>query len=64
MTMKKYVHISEQGDDNNDGLTPETPVYSWRRAVKVHGGKNNFDMKFLDESSEVRCKREVATNKQ
>ena len=32
------VYISERGDDKNDGRTPETPVYSWERALKLCDG--------------------------
>ena len=32
------VYISERGNDKNDGRTPETPVYSWERALKLCDG--------------------------
>jgi hypothetical protein len=33
--MSKYVYSAESGDDRNDGLTPDTPVRSGQRAIKV-----------------------------
>ena len=29
------IYISDAGDDRNDGLTRETAIYSWQRAVKL-----------------------------
>jgi hypothetical protein len=29
------IYISDFGDDRNDGLTRETAIYSWQRAVKL-----------------------------
>jgi hypothetical protein len=33
--MPRQVYLSERGDDKNDGLTPETPVLTGARAIKV-----------------------------
>ena len=33
------IYISDRGDDNNDGLSLQTPVYSLKRAQKLQGGK-------------------------
>jgi len=35
VSMKKTVHLSERGDDKNDGLTDETPVLTAAKAVKI-----------------------------
>jgi hypothetical protein len=35
MAMARQVYLSERGDDKNDGLTPETPVLTGARAIKV-----------------------------
>jgi hypothetical protein len=32
------IYVSEHGSDKNDGLTRETPIYSWKRARKVFPG--------------------------
>ena len=32
------IYISEAGDDRNDGLTRETAIHSWQRAVKLCDG--------------------------
>ena len=32
------IYISDDGDDRNDGLTTETAIYSWQRAVKLCDG--------------------------
>jgi len=29
------IYISELGSDKNDGLTRQTPIYSWKRARKI-----------------------------
>ena len=29
------IYISDYGDDRNDGLTRQTAIYSWQRAVKL-----------------------------
>ena len=31
------IYISEFGNDKNDGLTKQTPIYSWKRARKISG---------------------------
>jgi hypothetical protein len=33
------IYISEHGSDKNDGLTKETPIYSWKRARKISTGR-------------------------
>jgi len=32
------IYISEFGSDRNDGLTKQTPIYSWKRARKLFTG--------------------------
>jgi hypothetical protein len=32
------IYVSNHGDDKNDGLTPETPVHSWRRLMTLCKG--------------------------
>jgi len=29
------IYISDSGSDRNDGLTRQTPIYSWKRARKL-----------------------------
>jgi hypothetical protein len=33
------IYISDRGDDKNDGLSLQTPVYSLKRAQKLQGGR-------------------------
>jgi hypothetical protein len=40
------IYISDKGDDKNDGLSPQTAVYSLKRALKLQGGKNDHSMHF------------------
>jgi len=32
------IYISDSGDDKNDGLSLQTPIYSFKRAKELHGG--------------------------
>jgi hypothetical protein len=32
------IYISERGNDKNDGLSRDTPIYSWKRARKLFTG--------------------------
>lgn len=36
------IYISDIGDDNNDGLSREKPVRSWRLAVLLRAGHNEM----------------------
>jgi hypothetical protein len=38
------IYVSDKGDDNNDGLTRETPVYSWERAAKLCDGNSEINV--------------------
>jgi hypothetical protein len=29
------IYLSDLGSDKNDGLTKQTPIYSWKRARKI-----------------------------
>lgn len=40
------IYISDSGDDENDGLSLMTAIYSLKRAQKIHGGRNNFSWHF------------------
>ena len=35
------IYISDDGDDRNDGLSKETAIYSWQRAVKLCDGNTD-----------------------
>jgi len=37
------IYVSDKGDDNSDGLTRETAVYSWERAAKLCDGNSQVD---------------------
>jgi hypothetical protein len=41
------IYISDSGDDKNDGLSPQTAIYSLKRAKKLHGGRNDYSWHFL-----------------
>ena len=38
------IYISDAGDDRNDGLTRETAIYSWQRAVKLCDGNTETNL--------------------
>jgi hypothetical protein len=38
------IYISDVGDDRNDGLTRETAIYSWQRAVKLCDGNKETNL--------------------
>ena len=40
------IYISDSGDDKNDGLSPQTAIYSLKRAKKLHGGRNDYSWHF------------------
>jgi hypothetical protein len=31
------IYSSDHGSDKNDGLTKQTPIYSWKRARRISG---------------------------
>ena len=51
------VYISERGDDKNDGGSRETPVYSWKRAVKLCDG--NSEMRVIEGPTLQRLTEEI-----
>lgn len=40
------IYISDSGDDKNDGLSLQTPIYSFKRAKELHGGRNDCSWHF------------------
>jgi hypothetical protein len=56
------IYISDSGNDKNDGLSPQTAIYSLERAYKLHGGKNDHSMHFGPRAWQ-RIKKELADNK-
>jgi len=40
------IYISDSGDDKNDGLSLLTPIYSFKRAKELHGGRNDCSWHF------------------
>jgi hypothetical protein len=38
----KAIYITERGDEKNDGLTVETAVYSWKRALQLSENGSEF----------------------
>ena len=38
-------YISDKGDNNNDGLTRDTAIYSWELATKLAAGEAEIDMR-------------------
>ena len=38
------IYISDGGDDRNDGLTRETAICSWQRAVKLCDGNTGTNL--------------------
>jgi hypothetical protein len=49
------IYVSDKGDDNNDGLTRETAVYSWERATKLCDGNSQMDISEASQHS-WRCR--------
>ena len=46
------IYISDSGDDKNDGLSLQTPVYSFKRAKELHGSRNDCSWHFRAASME------------
>jgi hypothetical protein len=40
------IYISDSGDDKNDGLSLQTPIYSFKRAKELHGDRNDCSWHF------------------
>jgi hypothetical protein len=52
------IYISAFGDDRNDGLTRQTAIYSWQRAVKICDGSIDNHL-MQDDASLKRLAEEV-----
>jgi hypothetical protein len=53
------IYISDSGDDKNDGLSLQTPIYSLKRAKELHGGRNDCSWHFGPRAWE-RIKKELS----
>ncbi len=40
------IYISDKGNDENDGLSPQTAIYSLKRALALQGSKNDHSIHF------------------
>jgi hypothetical protein len=40
------IYISDKGDDKNDGLSLQTPIYSLKQAKKLQGSRNDYSWHF------------------
>jgi hypothetical protein len=40
------IYISDSGDDKNDGLSPQTPIYSLKQAKKLQSGREDYSWHF------------------
>jgi hypothetical protein len=40
------IYISDSDDDKNDGLSPQIPIYSLKRAKQLQGGRNDYSWHF------------------
>jgi hypothetical protein len=40
------IYVSDSGDDKNDGLSSQTPIYSLKQANKIQGGRNDYSLHF------------------
>ena len=54
------IFISEKGDDENDGLTPLTPIRSWRQYLKLKTGNDEIVIVGNSEKTIVRLSKEIA----
>ena len=67
--IKKAVYISEKGDDENDGLTPKTPVQSFGRLFMlrekgddVHFMEKEYADAIMGEAHESERERSIQEN--
>jgi hypothetical protein len=51
------IYVSENGSDKNDGLTKQTPIYSWKRARKLFPG--HMEISVDSASTRKRLMREL-----
>jgi hypothetical protein len=47
----KTIYISNSGDDKNDGFSPNKPVHSWKRALKLQGDDDTIDIHVTGEAA-------------
>jgi hypothetical protein len=59
--MMTRIYISDAGDDRNDGLTRETAIYSWQRAVKLCDGNTETNL-IQNDATLQRLVGEIAKN--
>jgi hypothetical protein len=57
------IYISDRGDDKNDGLSLQIPIYSLKRAMKLQGGKNDYSWHFGPRAWQ-RIKKELTDEKE
>jgi hypothetical protein len=56
------IYISDKGDDTNDGLSLQTPIYSLKQAKKLQGGRNDYSWHFGPRAWE-RVQKELSDKK-
>jgi hypothetical protein len=56
------IYISDRGDDKNDGLSLQTPIYSLKQAKKLQGGRNDYSWHFGPRAWE-RIRKELSDKK-
>jgi hypothetical protein len=54
--MSRTIYIANNGDDRNDGFV--TPVYSWKRALRLKSGDNSIAM-HIDGAALKRIHKEI-----
>jgi hypothetical protein len=53
------IYVSDGGNDENDGLSPRTAIFSLKRASEIQGGKNDHSIHFGPRAWQ-RIKKELA----
>jgi hypothetical protein len=54
------IFISDNGDDNNDGLIAHMPIRSWRRYLQLKTGHD--EIVILGDSEKLRLSEEIAAS--
>jgi hypothetical protein len=54
------IFISDNGDDNNDGLTPLTPIRSWRQYLKLKTGHDEIVILGGNDKTIIRLSEEIS----
>jgi hypothetical protein len=57
------VFISDNGDDNNDGLIAHMPIRSWRRYLQLKTGHDEIVILGDSEKTILRLSEEIAASK-